>query len=142
MQSTNRCAGTIVSASVLVVLLPATGVGDVFSSDLRASERPRLVVHLADYVNLSPADMKATEAAVRHTFTRIGVEVEFLPLDAAKALQSAFPDSEIKSALFVMERLRAIKTPDELKKLKVASDSVLASMQAVLAVKLPGPVQA
>ena len=31
-----------------------------------------------------------------------------------QALQSAFPDSEMKDALFVLERLRSLKTPDEL----------------------------
>ena len=38
---------------------------------------------------------------------RIGVELAFLPMDAGKALQRAFPDSEIKDALCVLERLRA-----------------------------------
>src|SRR5690348_9113716 len=41
---------------------------------------------------------------------RIGVEMAFLPMDAAKALADAFPSSEIKDALFVLERLRAVKS--------------------------------
>jgi len=40
---------------------------------------------------------------------RIGVEYAFLPMDAGKALADALPRSEIKDALFVLERLRAVK---------------------------------
>src|SRR5947209_15064828 len=44
---------------------------------------------------------------------RIGAELAFLPVDAGAALRSAFPDSELVDALFVLERLRACKTPEE-----------------------------
>jgi Xaa-Pro aminopeptidase len=64
---------------------------------------------------------------------RIGVEMAFLPMDAGKALQDAFPDSEIKDALFTLERLRAVKTPAELAKLRTASDLVTESMLDVIA---------
>jgi Xaa-Pro aminopeptidase len=63
---------------------------------------------------------------------RIGVELAFVPADAAAALRKAFPDSEIKDALFVLERLRMRKTPEELEKLKIASDLVIDSMLAVI----------
>jgi len=69
---------------------------------------------------------------------RIGVETAFLPLDAATALRSAFPDSEIVDALGVLERLRARKTPAELKMLREASDRVIDSMLAVIANHGPG----
>ena len=72
----------------------------------------------------------------------IGVELAFLPLDAGSALKSAFPDAEIKDALFVLERMRALKTPDELEKLKVASEAVIESMQAVIAKHGPGATKA
>ena len=49
----------------------------------------------------------------------IGAELSFLPVDAGKALSSAFSDSKIADGLFVLERLRSIKTPEELKKLKI-----------------------
>src|ERR1700694_2208543 len=45
---------------------------------------------------------------------RIGVEMAFLPADAAMTLRGAFKDSEIKDGLFVLERLRNKKRPDEL----------------------------
>jgi Xaa-Pro aminopeptidase len=69
---------------------------------------------------------------------RIGVEMAFLPMDAAKALQDAFPDGKIKDALFVLERLRAVKTPAELAKLRTASDLVIESMLDVIAHHGPG----
>jgi Xaa-Pro aminopeptidase len=69
---------------------------------------------------------------------RIGVELAFLPADAANALHAAFPDAPIKDALFVLERLRARKTADELKKLRTASDRVIDSMLAVIAAHGPG----
>src|SRR5215510_11794295 len=52
----------------------------------------------------------------------IAAELAFLPVDAGAALKSAFADSEIKDALFVLERMRAIKSPEELAKLKIASE--------------------
>ena len=63
---------------------------------------------------------------------RIGVELAFLPADAMLALRAAFPDSEIVDALFVLERLRARKSPEELKKLRIASEAVLDAMVAVM----------
>ncbi len=69
---------------------------------------------------------------------RIGAELAFLPVDAGTVLRSAFPESDIKDALFVLERLRARKTPEELEKLKVASERVIDSMLAVIAKHGPG----
>ena len=63
---------------------------------------------------------------------RIGVELAFIPADSTDALRKAFPDGELKDALFVLERLRARKTPEELEKLKYASDAVIDSMLAVI----------
>ena len=72
----------------------------------------------------------------------IGAELGFLPVDAGKALQGAFAGSKIDEALFVLERMRAIKTPDELKKLKIASEAVIDSMKAVIANHGPGTTKA
>jgi Xaa-Pro aminopeptidase len=73
---------------------------------------------------------------------RIGAELAFLPVDASNVLRKAFPDSEIVDALFVLERLRACKSPEELKKLKIASDLVIDSMMAVVASHGPGATKA
>jgi len=72
----------------------------------------------------------------------IGVERAFLPLEAGDVLRDRLPGVAIKDALFVLERLRAVKTPGELAKLKLASDKVLASMQAVIAGHGPGITKA
>jgi Xaa-Pro aminopeptidase len=69
---------------------------------------------------------------------RIGAELAFLPVDAGAALRNAFPDSEIVDALFVLERLRAVKSPEELRKLRIASERVIESMLAVIANHGPG----
>ena len=69
---------------------------------------------------------------------RIGAELSFLPVDSHAALRDAFPDSKIVDALFVLERLRAVKSADELAKLKVASEAVIDSMLAVIARHGPG----
>ena len=62
----------------------------------------------------------------------IGVELAFIPADAAMTLQAALPDSQIKDALFVLERLRARKTPEELAMLRKASELVVDSMTMVI----------
>jgi Xaa-Pro aminopeptidase len=69
---------------------------------------------------------------------RIGVEMAFLPMDSAAALRGALPDADIVDALFVLERLRARKSPAELELLRVASERVIDSMQAVIAKHGPG----
>src|ERR1019366_8121689 len=69
---------------------------------------------------------------------RIAAEFGFLPYDASIVLRGAFADAQWVDALYVLERQRAKKSPDELAKLKVASEAVLASMQAVIASHGPG----
>jgi len=69
---------------------------------------------------------------------RIGAELAFLPVDSGTALRNAFPDAEIADALFVLERLRAVKSPEELEKLRIASEGVIDSMLAVIATHGPG----
>jgi Xaa-Pro aminopeptidase len=70
---------------------------------------------------------------------RIAVEFGFLPYDASIVLRGAFPDdADWVDALYVLERQRVKKSADELVKLKIASEAVLASMQAVIANHGPG----
>ena len=73
---------------------------------------------------------------------RIAAEFGFLPYDASNVLRDAFPDADWVDALFVLERQRLKKSADELKKLKFASEAVLASMQAVIAGAKPGTSKA
>ena len=84
----------------------------------------------------------AVELAVAHirkmgvVSARIGVEMAFLPLDAANALQASFAD--LVDATVPLERLRARKSPGELALLREASQRVVASMQAAFAACKPG----
>jgi Xaa-Pro aminopeptidase len=73
---------------------------------------------------------------------RIGAELSFIPADATDVLRKACPGTEIKDALFELERLRALKTPEELKKLRIASDAVIDSMEAVFKKNGPGATKA
>src|SRR4029079_1022663 len=69
---------------------------------------------------------------------RVAVEFGFLPYDASNVLREAFPDADWGDALFVLERQRVRKSPEELKLLKFASEAVIESMQAVIAAAKPG----
>lgn len=68
----------------------------------------------------------------------IGVEMGFLPADAHAVLRETMPNCEITDALFPLERLRAVKTPDELELLRKASEGVVESMLAVMGSHGPG----
>ena len=63
---------------------------------------------------------------------RIGVELAFIPANSEATLRKTLPDADIKDALFVLERLRVRKTPEELEKLRLASELVIDSMLAVI----------
>src|SRR5258708_2281374 len=86
----------------------------------------------------------AMQSAVSHIVkmgvptARIGVEMPFLPFDAAKGLQAGFSGSELVDATVPLERLRARKTEAELALLKEASERVIAAMQATFAAAKPG----
>jgi len=86
------------------------------------------------------AMQKAVEVMKHHGLKprRIGAELGFLPFDAAMVLRGAFPNAELVEATLVLDRQRAKKSAEELKKLKHASDMVIASMQAVIAHHGPG----
>jgi Xaa-Pro aminopeptidase len=68
----------------------------------------------------------------------IGVEMPFLPLDAADVLRSAFPDSRLVDATMPLERLRARKSAAELALLSQASERVVAAMRATFSACRPG----
>jgi len=74
--------------------------------------------------------------------TRIATEFGFLPYDAAQVLRSGFPEADWVDALYVLERQRLKKSPEELKLLKIASEAVIDSMRAVIAAARPGITKA
>lgn len=74
--------------------------------------------------------------------SRIGVELAFLPADAALALIDAASPGRVGDALYVLERLRALKTQSEIALLREASERVIASMQGAISTARPGMTKA
>lgn len=64
---------------------------------------------------------------------RIGIEPGFLPADAYLALAEGLGAGALADATGVLERLRALKTPDELAKLREASERITDAMLATIA---------
>jgi len=79
----------------------------------------------------------AANAAAAHLKTigkdkaRIGYEPAFLSADAYLTLRNALPDAKFIDATHALERVRAIKTPEEIDKLRKASELITDSMLAV-----------
>ncbi|MGK9051364.1 M24 family metallopeptidase [Neorhizobium petrolearium] len=69
---------------------------------------------------------------------RIGIEVGFMPIDAYRVLEEQLPDANLVDATYTLEILRALKTPEELKILREASEKVVDSMLAVISKHGPG----
>lgn len=63
---------------------------------------------------------------------RIGIEPPFLPSDAHEVLAKLGNSTELLDATDVFERLRAVKTPEELGKLRAASELITDSMLATI----------
>ena len=63
---------------------------------------------------------------------RLGIEPAFLPSDAHRILSDGLPDATLVDATATLERMRALKTPDELAMLRTASDKITESMVATI----------
>ena len=111
---------------------------------LEAHQRAIVPLWVGEVQNKSMGSVDSIRRAVEmikksgQPMKRIGVEMAFLPMDAGRALADALPGSEIKDGLFVLERLRAVKSPAELARLKKASELVTSSMLEVIARHGPG----
>lgn len=86
----------------------------------------------------------AVKLAVEHikkisgSSSTIGVEKSFMPMDGGQLLHENFGEPRIKEANFALERLRLIKSPEELNLLRVSSERVVESMGAVFNHCAPG----
>lgn len=69
---------------------------------------------------------------------RIGIEPGFLPSDAYLLLRKALPEAKLVDATNMLERMRAIKTEEELEKLRTASELITDSMLATIAAAREG----
>jgi Xaa-Pro aminopeptidase len=84
-----------------------------------------------DLESLSPAE--ALGRAAVHikslgSVRRVGVEADFLPASGARALRDGLQNIDIGDAFLPLERLRAVKTSQEIAHLRRASEQVVASM--------------
>ncbi|GAB1478682.1 Xaa-Pro peptidase family protein [Paracoccaceae bacterium] len=88
---------------------------------------------------MSWGSVDAMTEAVSHLRThgpaapRIGVEPSFLPVNAARVLEAAYPDRPLVDATGLLERLRAVKSPAELALMRRASEAITDAMQATIA---------
>src|SRR5262245_11040078 len=64
---------------------------------------------------------------------RIGIEPAFLPMDAYGLLKERLERPAFVDATGILERMRALKTPAELEKLKIASELITDAMMATVA---------
>jgi Xaa-Pro dipeptidase len=64
---------------------------------------------------------------------RIGIEPAFLPMDAYGLLKQRLEGATFVDATGMLERMRALKTPAELEKLRTASELITDAMMATLA---------
>jgi Xaa-Pro dipeptidase len=69
---------------------------------------------------------------------RIGIEPGFLPSDAYIAIRDGLGAQKLVDATGMLERMRAIKTPQELEKLRTASELITDSILAVFATQGEG----
>ena len=69
---------------------------------------------------------------------RIGIEPGFLPLDAYEVLRDGLDGATFVDMTGMMERMRAIKTPEELDKLRTASELITDAMMATIAAAREG----
>lgn len=68
----------------------------------------------------------------------IGVEKSFLPADTFAALAKELSDARFVDAHYLLDRLRAVKRPDELAFLREASEEIVDSMLEVVHSARPG----
>ena len=68
----------------------------------------------------------------------IALEKAFLPADTFDSLQKELPDAKFVDAVWALEELRVIKTPEELNMLKTASEKIIECMTDVMQTTLPG----
>jgi Xaa-Pro aminopeptidase len=90
-------------------------------------------LHAAAWGTLDAAQLAADHIRkIAAPGARIGIEPPFLPSDAHAVLGQLGNRAELVDATSVFERLRAVKTPEELDKLRTASELITDSMLATI----------
>ena len=86
-----------------------------------------------------PRSPPSTSRSIGRAGARIGIEPGFLPSDAQALLGERLEGARFVDATGVLERMRAIKTPEELDKLRQASELITDSMLATIAGRARAP---
>ncbi len=90
-------------------------------------------VHTATWGTVDAANLAADHIRkIAKPGARIGIEPPFLPSDAHAVFEKLGNSATLVDATWVFERLRAIKTPEELEKLRAASELITDSMLATI----------
>ncbi|CAN7273256.1 M24 family metallopeptidase [Rhizobium sp. LjRoot254] len=96
-------------------------------------------VHAATWGTLDAAALAVEHIKkIGKSGARIGIEPGFLPSDARDFIGSHLDGARFVDATHALERLRSIKTPAELEKLRLASELITDSMLATIAVAREG----
>lgn len=96
-------------------------------------------VHTATWGTLDAAALAVEHLRkIGKAGARVGIEPSFLPADARDLFASRLDGARFVDATHTLERLRSIKTPQELEKLKVASELITDSMLATIAAAREG----
>lgn len=96
-------------------------------------------VHTATWGTLDAAALAVEHLRkIGKAGARVGIEPPFLPADARDLLASRLEGARFVDTTHTLERLRSIKTPQELEKLKVASELITDSMLATIAAAREG----
>ena len=91
-------------------------------------------LHTATWGSLDAAALAAAHVIkIGKASARIGLEPQFIPADAYALLREKLPGATFVDATGAMERMRAIKTNEELALLRTASELITDSMQAAIA---------
>ena len=86
---------------------------------------------------------QSVSSACRHLttqgrITRVGVQTDFTPAAAWQILQTFLGDAEVVDASFLLEILRAVKTPSKFALLRAAWEKIVESLLAVFATSHDG----
>ncbi len=91
-------------------------------------------LHLSSWGTLDAASLGIEHLkTIGKAGARIGIEPSFLPSDAYMALRQSLPEAKLVDATGMLERMRALKTPNELGLLKKASEIITDAMLATIA---------
>lgn len=99
---------------------------------------------VADVMTRSTGSVDAMALAADHLHrigkenARVGIEKAFLPADSFEELCKNLKGTPPIDATTVLERLRAVKTPEELSLMRKATESVAAAIHAVVKATEPG----